>query len=1323
MKKTILSLFMLIACSVTAMASKENRDYELSVKRISNVKHGKTYQVNIHYSSDTNSTLPLANEFRFKGFEDNAGFVEEMKSVGTIIYIKFKRRDTAQPIEGGVNIQFYASPSNGNGGLRYYSLPLEYAYSSLWNVDPGSIKGPSGFHAKGKWPGTIVSVYEAIPLEGTVEYSWEKKSGREEWHTLEGENRNSLSPDTIGYVSDYYRRKATDSQGKYAYSNVVEIMPILSAGEIGIRYADGDTSMKLVDVVSPNSSEADITWECSTDLEKWDVIPGSMKNASVTRPNETTYYRRVITTLVEDNDGERIVAYSNIACYNTEQPAGISTMRYWSADSCTVDYTYVDGLGRRMQSVGKEAAMDGKDIITSYLYDNKGRETGVMLPFCYDSNGGFARNVSYKSSIFHGDSHAATRTVYESSPLDRTIATYKPGDTYQGDASQHCSVTEYGLNMEGEVIRLTSTPGGFASCGFYPASTLRRTIFTDEDGASLASFTDCHGKTILERRTIDEGVFADTYFIYDSKHRLTSVISPNGSAMLACEAEYNDSSSFVKEHCYIYSYDLEDRLTMKRLPGRCAEFYEYDTEGRISVYYDEEMLRDGVKKHFAYDALGREVGFRYASDKGACCQQRLYYDNYSAPGALSFFAVDGFVAEGDLASSVKGKLTHERTFEIYSERASEVRERTYYYDKRGRCVQTVTRYPMSVGCRTSIKYDYAGNPLKRLEVYSLGEKAVALLTECTYDNRGRKLTERTCVNGEEVGYAAFTYDEQGRVQKTRLGNNVEITAAYNLQGWLTEFAANRIEEEELFGNGVSITRSTIFNEMVRYYNTLDSLSTPLYAGRIAETDWKRKLAFYENDRFVYGYDKLGRVASTMHRITGNRMSSEGWFTELDKYDRNGNILSQEIALDGDVDSRSYSLCGNRVASLTVNGVEMGMAEYDSRGNITKIPGKDLQIVYNLCNLPRSIKAGDGTTVNYSYLSDGTKFLAVSDNGEKFLYAGSLRLKLGDAWAIPESFAIAGGRVTNKNGCWLTEYYITDHLGSVRAVVDGEGNTLATFDYTPYGELLVAADSTAAGNDYLFAGKEQQGKLGASELYDSQARFMGTDGRFLSIDPLAENYYHVSPYAYCASDPVNLVDPDGRKIYFAEGVPEWFKERFAETIKYMNEKGTSWIFKKLQDSDVIYYIDYVEKITYYNRVSFDPNKKKINWNPDLFVKTTNGTIMYPATILAHEGAHALQHEKYDYCWNEKAETNDPEYNNLLEREVITKYEQEAAIRHGDICNGNVTRKNHYGKYKVLSKDDYKNIFNNTVTNEIPEINRELIYIYLLNSEWIKLYLQH
>ena len=89
-----------------------------------------------------------------------------------------------------------------------------------------------------------------------------------------------------------------------------------------------------------------------------------------------------------------------------------------------------------------------------------------------------------------------------------------------------------------------------------------------------------------------------------------------------------------------------------------------------------------------------------------------------------------------------------------------------------------------------------------------------------------------------------------------------------------------------------------------------------------------------------------------------------------------------------------------------------------------------------------------------------------------------------------------------------------------------------------------------------------------------------------MDPQAVNYYHLSPYAYCAGDPVNLVDPDGRKIYFADGVPEWFQERFAATIQYMNEKGTSWIFKKLQDSGNIYKINYIDN---YN-IMYDPEKK-------------------------------------------------------------------------------------------------------------------------------------
>ena len=137
------------------------------------------------------------------------------------------------------------------------------------------------------------------------------------------------------------------------------------------------------------------------------------------------------------------------------------------------------------------------------------------------------------------------------------------------------------------------------------------------------------------------------------------------------------------------------------------------------------------------------------------------------------------------------------------------------------------------------------------------------------------------------------------------------------------------------------------------------------------------------------------------------------------------------------------------------------------------------------------------------MSDGTKFRAVSETGVNYLYTGSLRWRIQDGTITPESFTVVGGRATFDGNGWQTHYYITDHLGSTRAVTNASGDVLATFDYTPYGELLAASDSTSTGTDYLFTGKENQAKQGVGELYDSQARFMDTGGRFLSIDPLAE----------------------------------------------------------------------------------------------------------------------------------------------------------------------------------------------------------------------------
>ena len=110
------------------------------------------------------------------------------------------------------------------------------------------------------------------------------------------------------------------------------------------------------------------------------------------------------------------------------------------------------------------------------------------------------------------------------------------------------------------------------------------------------------------------------------------------------------------------------------------------------------------------------------------------------------------------------------------------------------------------------------------------------------------------------------------------------------------------------------------------------------------------------------------------------------------------------------------------------------------------------------------------------------------------------------------------------------FFLRDHLGSVRAVVSETGAVQQMNHYFPYGDLFPNTSNGNNGNRYKYTGKESGDEIG---LYDFSARFLHIHfGRFTTIDPLAEKYPGISPYAYCNGNPVNYVDPDGK--YF-EGV--------------------------------------------------------------------------------------------------------------------------------------------------------------------------------------------
>ena len=408
--------------------------------------------------------------------------------------------------------------------------------------------------------------------------------------------------------------------------------------------------------------------------------------------------------------------------------------------------------------------------------------------------------------------------------------------------------------------------------------------------------------------------------------------------------------------------------------------------------------------------------------------------------------------------------------------------------------------------------------------------------------------------------AVNDYDPLGRLAKAHLPGET-VTYTYNIRNALTSISSPR------------------FAQTLRY---AAGAQTPCYNGNIAEI-------ITEGNRYAYRYDHANRL--TEAKYTPSVTNSTADYSASYSYDLNSNITAltrygQKMLIKyGIVDDLTMTYDGNQLTnidddadevllehsfdvkspSVTLRPVDFPLPpfSYDANGNTTRDQSRNLySISYNALNLPECILVSSSSSsklqstigtpsISYRYDGGGVKHEVVHSRFESIAtgLGGTLKVARHDTTRYVGSHIYENGRLDRiltpygylKDGVHHT--YLHDYQGNVVAVVAGDSLVQQT-SYYPYG-LPHAKSTNATANRYKYGGKELD-TFGGINLADFHARQSDLSGRFLTVDPLSEDYYGYSIYLYCLGNPIANTDPTGMEVIADEEMQEAIRNTLSKS---------------------------------------------------------------------------------------------------------------------------------------------------------------------------------
>jgi len=864
---------------------------------------------------------------------------------------------------------------------------------------------------------------------------------------------------------------------------------------------------------------------------------------------------------------------------------------------------YMDGLGRPVQTVQFQASPTFRDIVQPIAYDQYGREANSYLPYTVlpsaPSDASFKANaISDQASFYANTTNTSTwnapgviqtsfpiaQTSFEPSPLDRVVEKGSPGDAWQLPGTPgttnggHTVRVSYATNnsttpgsgfyaraYSGDAIlsyngtNFFISPPALTDLGSYAVGQLSVIVTKDENWPTNTTYLQVGtteeyknniGQTVLKRTYNYNTATASletlsTYYVYDYSGNLTFVLPPGANPDAGLTSATNQAT--LDTWCYQYAYDGRNRYIKKKIPGKGAMYFIYNTQDQLVATQDANQQANNQWIYTKYDAFGRIVKTGVWTDnysdlsadylqaqvntQGIIWESRTpgndytnvawpttntvdytvnYYDDYNIPGIPTSYIGSGSTnMQRGLATASKTAVLNTPTDLLW---------KVTYYDDKNQPIQIyqqhylggaadVRNYDVTLNTYAPITDDITNTSRSHYTTASTTSPAVTISNTYVYDHVGRKMQTKTSINGApDVLQNKTDYNEIGQLTTKHLHSTdggstflQSVNYTYNERGWLRN----------------SATTDNLFNMELKY----DNATIPQYNGNIGQMNYLTTHVTSPGNRtFNYTYDALNRLTNAA--FTGGQTGDA--LDETINYDVMGNItqLTRNGTGGGTLNYTIYT--GNQLN--TVTGYSARNYGYDPNGNATS-DGLGKGITYNMLNSIQTVTSGTTTLATYVYNASGEKIRNIGSDGSWDYINGIVYHNGAMAFITTEE-----GRVAINSGVYNYEYNLKDHLGSIRVSIDqyaGSARVIQEDEYYSFGlRKPTGRYDLSNDNRYLYNGKEIQ-KADLGDQYDYGNRFYDpVIARFSSVDPKADEERRMSDYSYAIDNPIRFVDVDG-----------------------------------------------------------------------------------------------------------------------------------------------------------------------------------------------------